>query len=101
MTKKDKVVAGVKGVGGLVSSAGAQALACGLCRLVLPPGVHVIAKGGFMLGGLLLGGFIGEKLNAYMDEQIDQAVKNIEDTTSEVKRCLDVIQDKNEEPATE
>lgn len=94
---KEKGIAKLKAIGELVSSGGAQALACGICAALLPPGVNVIAKGGVMLGGLLLGGFVGDKLNDYVSDQIDTMVKNIDDTVSEIKRCVDVIQDKTEE----
>lgn len=98
---KEKVVGYLKAGSELVSSCGAQALACGVCRAILPPGLSIVVKGGVMLGGLILGSFVGDKLNDYVDEQIDSAVKNVDDTISEVKRCVDVIQDKDEETKPE
>lgn len=98
---KEKVVNGLKATGEFVSSAGAQALACGIVRAILPPGVNVVVQGGVLLGGLLLGGFVGDKLADYTSEQIDTSVQYVEDTVSEVKRCLDVIQDKDLEKKTE
>lgn len=97
---REKGIAKLKAIGEFVSSGSAQALACGICAALLPPGVNVIAKGGVMLGGLLLGGFVGDKLNDYVSDQIDTMVKNIDDTVSEIKRCVDVIQDKTEENET-
>ena len=98
--KREKVINKLKAIGEVVSSGSAEALACGICAALLPPGVNVIAKGGVMLGGLLLGGFVGDKLNDYVSDQIDATVKNIDDTVSEIKRCIDVIQDKTEENET-
>lgn len=97
---REKAIGKIKVIGELVSSGSAQALACGICAALLPPGVNVIAKGGVMLGGLLFGGFVGDKLNDYVSDQIDTMVKNIDDTVSEIKRCVDVIQDKTEENET-
>ena len=95
MSKKEKIVGYLKVGGDLVSTCGAQALACGLVRLVLPPGVHVVAKGGMLLGGMLLGGFIGEKLSDYTENSIDEAVKEFDESMERIRRDLDTLKDKD------
>lgn len=95
--KKAKIVEKVKVAGEFVSSGGAQALACGIVRAVLPPGLNVVVQGGVLLGGLMLGGFIGEKLNGYVERQIDQTINSIEETADRIKRDIAELQDKNEE----
>ena len=97
MLSKGKVVGYLKAGGNLVSSCGAQALACGIVRAVLPPGVNVIVQGGVLLGGLLLGGFVGEKLSDYTEKEIDSTVEYINETVDRVKRDLDTLKDKDDE----
>ena len=97
-TKKEKVVEVAKTIGSIVCSGGAEAFICGIGRAILPPGVNAIVKGGMLVGGLLIGGYLGDKASEYVDGSIDKTVKECEDTAKEIKRCLDVLQDKDEEP---
>ena len=97
MLNKKQVVGYLKAGGDLVASGGAQALACGLVRLVLPPGLSALAQGGMLVGGLILGGFVGDKLGGYVEEKIDETVKEFDKTVDRVKRDLDTLKDKENE----
>lgn len=100
MLKKENVVNFLKGGGDILSSYGAQALACGLVRLVLPPGLNVVAQGGMLLGGLLLGGFVGDKVSEYTEKKIDDAVKELDELIERGRRDLDTLKDKGLEEET-
>lgn len=99
--KKEKIVEKIKVIGEIASSSGAQALACGICRAILPPGVNVVVKGGVLFGGLLLGGCIGEHLNDYMNRQIDSVVDIYDETAERIKEDIATIQKTSEEEHTE
>lgn len=98
---KEQVVNGIKTCGKLVSGCSSQALICGICRAVLPPQVNIAVKGIVLLGGLLVGGFVGEHVEGYVEKTIDDAVNGLDETAQEVKRCVDVIRDKKEETKEE
>ena len=97
MLTKEKVVGYLKAGGNIVRSCGAQALACGIVRAVLPPGVNAVVQGGVLLGGLLLGGFVGDKLSDYTEKEIDSTVKYFDETVERVKRDLATLRDKEDE----
>ena len=99
--KKEKVVDAIKSAGELASEWGVQSLACGLCRLVLPPQVNFVAKCGVLLGGLIIGGCLGEHVNGYFGRQVDQIVNAIDESTERIKNDIAVIQEASEENKTE
>ena len=68
---------------------------CGIARAVLPPQVNLIVKGGALIGGFLLSGIANQKVDQFIDEAGDDLVKFVEETHDEIKRCVDVIQDKD------
>ena len=94
-SKKEKVIEKVKQAAEIVGSCGAYAFTCGVVRAIIPPGVNAIAQAGICVGGLILSGFVGDKLSDYMGDKIDQTAKEINDYVEEVKRCLDIITDKD------
>lgn len=96
MKAKEKIIEGSKTVGYLICGGGAEMFINGICRAILPPGVNAIVKGGVLLGGLLVGGCLGNVLSADLNKSIDETVEFCDDTISEIKRCVDVIQDKDE-----
>ena len=98
---KKAIIGGMKGIGSIVSSGSSVALACGLIRVVLPPGVNAAVQGAMILGGTLLGSFIGDKLSVYVGEQIDQTVSDFEETAKRFKHDTDVILDKDLEDKAE
>lgn len=98
---KEQVIKKIKACGQLVGQWGSEALACGICRAVLPPQVNVVVQGAVLIGGLLLGGFVGEHVGNYVEKTIDETVKEIDDTVAEAKRCVDVIRDKDKETKEE
>lgn len=95
--KKENVVEKVKLVGEIVSMEGAQMLACGLCRLVLPPQVNVVVKGGMLVGGWLLGGCLGEHMKGYLNRQIDDVADYVEENVKKVKEDIAILQKESEE----
>ena len=101
MAEKKAVIDIVKGIGGFVGSAGSQALVCGVIGAILPPGVGLVTKGAMLVGGWMLGDFVGAKLSDHVNQQIDEVYEDVNDLRKEVKRCLDVIQDKDIEEKTE
>lgn len=96
MKKKD-AVGKAKLVAEIVSTEGAQMLACGLCRLVLPPQVNIVVKGGMLVGGWLLGGCLGEHMKGYLNRQIDDVAEYVEDSVKRVKEDIAIIQKESEE----
>ena len=82
---------GTKVVGGVCI----EMMSCGVLRAVLPPGVGLVVQTGALVGGLLLGGMLNEKMEPYVDRTIDETIDGYNQMASEVKRCLDVIQDKD------
>jgi len=92
---KEQVIDIAKTLGGVASSGGSIALACGIIRAVLPPGVNVVVQGAMIVGGTILGSFVGDKLTDYVEEQIDQMVEQVDETAKQVKHDLDVIRDKD------
>ena len=93
--KKEKIIEKVKKVGEIASSYGAYALTCGVVRAIIPPGVNAVVQAGICVGGLILSGFVGDKLTGYVNDKIDETVKEVNDISEEVKRCLDIIKDKD------
>ena len=100
MKKKD-AVGKAKLVAEIVSTEGAQMLACGLCRLVLPPQVNIVVKGGMLVGGWLLGGCLGEHMKGYLNRQIDDVAEYVEESVKKVKEDIAIIQNESEETETE
>lgn len=100
MKKKDTVEK-VKLVAEIVSTEGAQMLACGLCRLVLPPQVNIVVKGGMLVGGWLLGGCLGEHMKGYLNRQIDDVAEYVDESVKRVKEDIAIIQKESEETETE
>lgn len=100
MKKKDTVEK-VKLVAEIVSTEGAQMLACGLCRLVLPPQVNIVIKGGMLVGGWMLGGCLGEHMKGYLNRQIDDVVEYVDESVKRVKEDIAIIQKESEETETE
>lgn len=100
MKKKDTVEK-VKLVAEIVSTEGAQMLACGLCRLVLPPQVNIVIKGGMLVGGWLLGGCLGEHMKGYLNRQIDDVAEYVDESVKRVKEDIAIIQKESEETETE
>lgn len=99
MKKKDTVEK-VKLVAEIVSTEGAQMLACGLCRLVLPPQVNIVVKGGMLVGGWLLGGCLGEHMKGYLNRQIDDVAEYVDESVKRVKEDIAIIQKESEETET-
>lgn len=100
MKKKD-AVGKAKLIAEIVSTEGAQMLACGLCRLVLPPQVNAVVKGGMLVGGWLLGGCLGEHMKGYLNRQIDDVAEYVEESVKRVKENIAIIQKESEETETE
>ena len=98
---KEETIKLIKNGLGFVVCSSTGAVSCGLMRTLVPPGVNIVVKSGMLLGGLLLSGFMSDKVVGYTDKQIDGIVKDISETVSEFKRPLDVILDKDIEEKTE
>ncbi len=92
---KEKVLDKVKLVSNMAVYGGTGSLACGLVRLVVPPGVGIATQGAMLFGGWLVGQFMGSKVSEYVDNEIDGLVTMAEDVAKRTKANLDVIRDKD------
>lgn len=88
---KEKAVVGLKEVGKLAGTGTCQALICGIARAILPPQVNIVVQGAMLAGGLLVGGFVGECMNGYIEDKIDSTIENAEETVKEQKENIDQI----------
>jgi hypothetical protein len=94
---KEAIIDIVKAAGAFVSSSGCVALICGVTRTILPPGVNKLTSGAMIIGGTILGGFIGDKLTDYVDDQIDSTVEDIENMAKRFKRHKDEPEENTKE----
>ena len=97
LNTKEAIIDIVKTAGAFVSSSGCVALICGVTRTILPPRVNKLANSAMILGGTILGGFIGDKLTDYVDEQIDLTVEGIESIAKRFKRHKDEPEENTKE----
>lgn len=94
---KEAIIDIAKATGAFVSSSGCVALICGVTRTILPPGVNRLASGAMIIGGTILGGFIGDKLTDYVNNQIDSTVEGIESIAKRFKRHKDAQEENTKE----
>ena len=90
---REKLITNAKAIGGLVSEGSSMMLVCGLARAVLPPQVNVVVKCGVLLGGYMLGGFLGKQVGNYISDEIDETVKTTDEVKAEYMRQLNVLLD--------
>ena len=79
MAKEKYIREGVK----LVTTGSVRIMLGGLVAAVIPPQVNVIYKAAAWIGGVVISTFVGDKLDQYIDEQIDQAKECI-NTVNEI-----------------
>lgn len=78
----------------LVTTGSVQMMIGGIVAAVMPPQVSVLYKVGAYIGGLVLAGYAGEKLDPYVDKKLDE----VEEIIDDAKR---VISEKNEKDEAE
>lgn len=88
---KEQLVGLTKDVGKLVSSCSTQMLICGVARAVLPTKVGLLVKGGTLIGSLLLGGFVGSQMESYVEDKVDEAFQEFDETRQSFHAAKDDI----------
>ena len=90
--ERGKVIGFAKDAGKFVGECSSQALICGIARALLPPQVSIVVQGASLVGGLLVGGFIGKQMNGYVEDKVDETVKKIDETKKNFKTVKDDIE---------
>lgn len=88
---KEKLVELAKDTGKLVSSCSTQMLICGITRAVLPPQVGLLVKSGALVGGLLLGGFVSSQMEGFVEDKVDAAFDEFDETKKSFHAAKDDI----------
>lgn len=94
---KDQALNGLKFVSEFIVYSSVGGACAGLMRAVLPPGVGIVVKGGMFLGGMLIGGFVADKVTDSTEKQIDETAEMFEEKIAQIKHDLDVIREKENE----
>lgn len=89
--QKEQFVGFTKEAGKLVSSCSIQMLVCGITRAVLPSQVGLFIKGGALIGGLLLGGFVSNQMEGFVEDKVDEAFQEFDETKKNFHAAKDDI----------
>ena len=81
----------------LVASDSVKVMIGGIVAAVMPPNVSIVYKAVTAIGSLIVAGFVGEKIEDYVDRKIDDCVEVVDVIKDEIQKNIDILKENMEE----
>ena len=73
----------------------------GIVAAVMPPQISIVYKTVTAIGSCFIAGFVGEKIENYVDRKIDEYVEVVEEVKDEIQKNVDTLKEKVKEDGVE
>lgn len=85
----------------MVASDSVRIMIGGVVAAVMPKQISIVYKAVTAVGSCIIAGFVGEKIEDYVDRKIDEYVEVVEEVKDEIQKNVDILKEKVKEDGVE